>query len=246
VNSDDIVTIARKDLRTALRRRGVRASLVLFPVLTGVGLSLVVRWVGSRSGSTIPPEVLARLLTSFLFFFVIGSATLPTAIAAYSFVGEKVERSLEPLLATPASDFDVLVGKSLAAFLPPVVATWVGAALFIVITNRQTSSTIGTAYLPDATSWVILGLVVPLSALLSVLVSVLVSVRATDTRSAQQAASLLALPFAAIYVMSEIQVISLDPTGTLSLAGVLAAIDIVLFVAARAAFDREEILTRWR
>jgi hypothetical protein len=56
----------------------------------------------------------------------------------------------------------------------------------------------------------------------------------------------LALPFAAIYVMSEIQVISLDPTGTLSLAGVLAAIDIVLFVAARAAFDREEILTRWR
>lgn len=246
MNGGDILTIARKDVRTALRRRGVRASLVLFPVLTGVGLSLVVRWAGSKSGGTIQTEVLSRLLTSFLFFFVIGSATLPTAIAAYSFVGEKVERSLEPLLATPASDLDVLIGKSLAAFLPPVVATWFGAALFILITNRQTDRSIGTTYLPDATSWVILGLVIPLSALLSVLVSVLVSVRATDTRSAQQAASLLALPFAAIYVMSEIQVLSLDPTGMLSLAGVLAAIDIVLFIAARAAFDREEILTRWR
>lgn len=246
MNGTDILTIARKDARTALRRRGVRLSLVLFPVIAAVGLSLVVRYAGTRSGTTIPPEILSRLLVSFLFFFVIGSSSLPTAIAAYSFVGEKVERSLEPLLATPVTDLDVLLGKALAAFVPPVVATWFGAGLFIVITDREVSRSGGTTHLPDATAWLILGLAIPLSALLSVLVSVLVSVRATDTRSAQQAAGLLALPFAAVYVMSEIQVISLDPNGMLTLAGVLAAIDVVLFVLARAAFDREEILTRWR
>lgn len=242
----DIITIAGKDLRTVVRRRGIRLSLVLFPVITAVGLSLLVRYVGSESGGTISPEVLSRLLISFLFIFVVGSATLPTAIAAYSFVGEKVERSLEPLLATPVTDLDVLVGKALAAFLPPVVAMWIGAALFILLADRETSGSLGRAYLPDATAWLILGLVIPLSALLSVLVSVLVSVRAVDTRSAQQAASLLALPFAAIYVLSELQLISLVPAGMLSLAGVLAAVDIVLFVLARAAFNREEILIRWR
>lgn len=246
MNSADIITIAEKDLRTALRRRGVRASLVLFPVVVSVALSLVIRYAGSRNGGTLPPELLPKLLLSFLFFFVIGAATLPTAIAAYSFVGEKIERSLEPLLATPVTDLDILVGKALGAFVPPVVATWVGGALFIIISGRETSRMVGTTYLPDATAWIILGLVIPLSSLLSVLISVLVSVRATDTRSAQQAASLLALPFAAIYVLSEIQIISLDPTGMLSLAGILAAIDVVLFVLARAAFDREEILTRWR
>lgn len=246
MNRADVITIAQKDLRTALRRRGVRTSLLLFPVVVAVALSLVIRYVGSRNGATVLPEVLPRLLIAFLFFFVIGAATLPTAIAAYSFVGEKIERSLEPLLATPVTDLDLLVGKALGAFIPPVIATWVGGALFIIITGRETSRLVGTTYLPDSTAWIILGLVIPLSSLLSVLVSVLVSVRATDTRSAQQAASLLALPFAAIYVLSEIQIIALDPAGMLSLAGILAAMDIVLSVLARAAFNREEILTRWR
>ncbi|MGN6754401.1 MAG: ABC transporter permease [Intrasporangium sp.] len=246
MSSADIVTIAGKDLRTALHRRAIRLSLTLFPIITAIGLSLVLRGAGAKSGGAIPPDILSRLLLSFLFFFVIGASSLPTAIAAYSFVGEKIERSLEPLLATPVTDLDVLLGKSLAAFVPPVVVTWFGGALFIVLANREVGRSGATTGLPNPTAWIILGLVIPLSALLSVFVSVLVSVRATDTRSAQQAAGLLALPFAAIYVLSEIQIISLDPPGMLTLAGIIAAVDMVLFVLARAAFNREEILTRWR
>lgn len=240
MNRADVITIAKKDLRTALRRRGLRAGLFLFPVVLAVGFSLLIRY------SNIPAAVLPHLLISFLFFFIVGAATLPTAIAAYSFVGEKVERSLEPLLATPVADLDILVGKSLGALIPPVIASWVGGALFMIISGRETSRMVGTTYLPDSTAWIILGLVIPLSSVLSVLVSVLVSARATDTRSAQQAAGLLALPFAAIYVLSEIRIITLDPPGMLLLAAVLAGMDVVLFVLARAAFDREEILTRWR
>ncbi len=243
----DIATVARKDLRVAWHRRGIRASLVLFPLLVAVGLNLVIRSaVLPKIGTTAPADLLPRLLTAFLFFFVIGSATLPTAIAAYSFVGEKVERSLEPLLATPVSDFDVLLGKALAALVPSVVAVWLGGIIFIVFADRQTSGRLGVTYLPDATSWIILGLVVPLSALVSVLVSVLISVRSTDTRSAQQGASLIVIPFVAIYILAEVGVVTLDPTGMLVIAGILAAADVVLFVLARAAFDREEILTRWR
>jgi hypothetical protein len=48
------------------------------------------------------------LLDSFAFYFVIGAVTPPTAIASYSLVGEKVERSLEPLLSTPVSDAEIL------------------------------------------------------------------------------------------------------------------------------------------
>jgi hypothetical protein len=93
--SADVLTIAGKDLRLAMRRRSIVAALVLFPLVVALGLPLVLAYVGGKAGG-IPASILARLLNSFVFFFVIGAATLPTAIAAYSLVGEKVERSLNP------------------------------------------------------------------------------------------------------------------------------------------------------
>lgn len=244
MNAADILTIARKDLLVALHRRATRLSLVLFPLLVAIGLSLVVgRAAGRRQ---LPPDGLSQLIEAFLFFFVIESAVLPTAIAAYSLVGEKVERSLEPLLATPVTDRDMLLGKALAAWFPSVVATWAGAVLFMIGSDWQTRSSPGVTTLPNAAAWVILVLVIPLTALASVLLCVLVSVRATDVRSAQQVAALVVLPFAGIYVTSEIGVLTLDPPSLLWLALGLAIVDVVLFALARTVFDREEILTRWR
>lgn len=59
--------------------------------------------------------------------FIIGAGILPTGIASYAIVGEKIEKSLEPLLATPASDGDVLMGKSLAALIPAISTTFIAA-----------------------------------------------------------------------------------------------------------------------
>ena len=63
----DITTIARRDLRVAWNRRGIRTSIVAFPVIGAVALSLVVRLILTKGGG---PVVLPRLLTAFLFFFV--------------------------------------------------------------------------------------------------------------------------------------------------------------------------------
>ena len=68
------------------------------------------------------------------------AAILPTAIASYSIVGEKVEKSLEPLLATPTTDGELLLGKSIAAFLPPLIATYIGALIFMVLIDIVTFS----------------------------------------------------------------------------------------------------------
>jgi len=246
MNLATALTIAGKDLTVALRRRSIQMGLVIFPLIAAIALPLVLRGIGGRAGGADVAAFLPRLLDAFVFFLVIGGSTLPTAIASYSLVGEKVERSLEPLLATPASELEILVGKAIAALVPTVVALWLGGALFVVHANLQTQSVWGQHYLPDAATWIILLVLVPLSSLFSVLASVLVSVRATDVRTAQQLSGLLAIPFAALYVLSEIGIVELTPTGLLWIAAVLLIVDVVLFGAARAVFDREEILTRWR
>ena len=66
---------------------------------------------------------LAFLLNFVLIIFIVVPATLPTIIATYSIVGEKNNRSLEPLLATPITDGELLAGKILSSFIPSMGAT---------------------------------------------------------------------------------------------------------------------------
>jgi len=245
MNLKFVVAIMLKDLRVALKRKGLVIGLLVFPLILAIGLPMVLTISGSRGGG-MPASVLPQLLSSFQFFFVIGSVTLPTAIAAFSLVGEKIERSLEPLLATPASDSEILVGKSLAAWLPPVAAAGIGNIVFMVFADLQTQKTLGYLYFPNPTALMVLFVVIPLSAMVSVGLSVLVSSRVRDARTAQQISSILALPFAGIYITTEVGLIALNVPGMLVLAGILAGLVAILFVLARATFKREEILTRWK
>ncbi len=242
----DVLTIAGKDMWVTMRRRSIVTALALFPLLVGLGLPLVLTFAGRKTGGLPRADLLTQLLPSFQFFFVIGAATLPTAIASYSFAGEKVERSLEPLLATPVSDIDVLLGKFVAAVVPSVVSMWIGVTVFMTVTDIQAHGTLGYWFFPNTTAVIAMLLLIPLVAAVSAETNVLVSARASDVRSAQQTGTLLVIPFAALYVASELGAITLDPGSMLVLAAVLAAVVVALFFAARAAFNREEILTRWK
>ncbi len=176
--------IAAKDLRIFRRNKTVLRSVILFPLIVCIGLPLVVHFAGYKHGG-IPPSVLPTLLNAFSFFFVCVAAYLPTAIASYSLVGEKVEKSLEPLLATPITDGELLLGKSIAAFLPPIVAIYIGAAVFMALIDHFTHQTLGYYYFPNWTMGIILLVVAPLAAILSVQASVIISARASDVRAAQ-------------------------------------------------------------
>jgi len=109
---------ATKDLKVIIRKRTIRYTIIILPLLISILFPLVIKFEGNRNGG-IPAAVLPGLLNSFSFFFVIIAALLPTPIASYSIVGEKVEKSLEPLLATPTTDGEILLGKSIAASCLP-------------------------------------------------------------------------------------------------------------------------------
>ena len=54
------------------------------------------------------------------------------------------------------------------------------------------------------------------------------------------------LPFLGIFLGSELKLFVLDSTTLVVLAGALAVIDVGAFFVAKATFQREEILSRWR
>ncbi len=74
----------------------------------------------------IPAKLAAQgfIVTNFMAYFLLIPAMVPMAIATQSVIGEKVARSLEPQLATPLEVPELLAGKTIAAALPAVTATW--------------------------------------------------------------------------------------------------------------------------
>jgi ABC-2 type transport system permease protein len=239
MNWQNVATIARKDLTVMMTRRSLRIGLAVLPLGLAVLFSQII------AHGDFPASELPKALNAFLFFFMIYTGALPATIASYSLVGEKVERSLEPLLATPATDSEILLGKGIAALVPPLVAIWAGMVILMAYCDAVTRATLGYLYFPNWMAVLAVFGVAPLLAVMAVGFSVLWSARVSDVRTAQQLSALAAVPGAGLYVGLISGAFTLDLAALAVICGVLAAVDAGLALAARATFHREEILTRW-
>ncbi len=239
--------IASKDFKTFLRKKNIIYSIFVVPLLVSILFPLVIEYAGRKGGSGIPAKELTILLPSFTFFYLILAGLIPTTIASYSIVGEKVEKSFERLLATPTTDSEILFGKGISAFVPPLGAILGGATIFMVLMDLVTHDTLGYYFFPNWNAAAVFFVMVPLAVIMSVEWNVFVSARVSDVRIAQQIGILLILPFAGIYVAGELNLIQLgNISDLLVISGVLLAVDVLLLYVAKATFQREEILTKWK
>jgi ABC-2 type transport system permease protein len=191
--------VAMKDFGVFKRKRYIIYSLVALPLILALLLPGSLLLAGGLD--KIPPTLLASLFKSEATLFIIMPAILPSVIASYSIIGEKVEKSLEPLLATPTTDEELLLGKSLAAFIPSMAATYAGGFIFMAFVDVLSFGQLGYFLFPDWSSFVLFGLAAPLACILSVEFNVIVSSRVNDVRAAQQLGSLVVLPMLAIYIL---------------------------------------------
>lgn len=258
------VALLRKEWEDVFRNRMVLFTLFLTPLLlSGVAmvstLSTVKTLPSSNQGdmaelariagplcADVRPDECPHVYIASLMMvlFLVLPTALPSVIAAYSVVGEKTERTLEPLLATPISVVELLMAKAIGATVPAVLASWMAAGAYYAFIAVVVSPSVAGAVLSGAW-WGTLGLGVPLLALASVLVAMMVSSRATDPRSAQQIAGLVVLPFVAIVVAQAFGVMVMRPWIVWPALGGLALFDAALGWATLRLFHRETILTRW-
>ena len=239
-------SVASKDFETFKRRRGVIYATIAFPLGIALGFPGILVVIESVVGTGAVSASVSPFLNAFSFWFVIGAASLPTGIASYSIVGEKIQKSLEPLLATPMTDSEILLGKSLASFVPPIAAIWASSVVYMVLMDLITHTGLGYLYYPNWSFGVILLALAPLASVLSIELTVILSARANDIRSVQQFTGVMFFPFIIIYVMTEIGVIPLNTTNLLIMSGIFLVADLVLFYLSTKTFKREEILTRWK
>jgi ABC-2 type transport system permease protein len=182
---------------------------------------------------------------AFLVMYLMLPLMLPTGIAAHSIVGEKVARTLEPVLATPVSTTELLAGKVLAAVIPACVATWAGFGVYAAFVL----ATMPDPVVAQLFSWSWLAIVfglAPLLSFLGVAIATIVSSRATDPRTAEQISGMLVLPAVLVLVGQIAGLLVLTPTIVVGVGGVVLLVDLVLLGVAVWLFDRENILTRWR
>jgi ABC-2 type transport system permease protein len=242
MNLETAFTIAAKELKVLSRKKSIFAYIIIVPLLLTVGFSsLIQNQVAAGDSSTLPLG-----LDSLTYFFVVLAAILPSSIAAYSVVGEKIEKSLEPLLATPTTDGEVLLGKSIAAFVPPILSIWVGASIFMGVMDYITHGLLSYYYFPNWNSGVMLLILAPLAAVFSIELTVIASSRVSDVRSANQIGLLMFAPFMAVFLAGAEGIITLGIDNLLIISGIVLISDLALSFFSTSTFNREEILTKWK
>ena len=229
--------------------------LVLIPSLTGENIAddaaiaraveFAVKYMPALSGLSREAAAEAFLFQQFLLLFLLAPIVGAVSLAAYSVVGEKQGRTLEPLLTTPLSTAEILLAKVLASFLPALVVEAAGVAAYLALMAVFASPGVMSAVVGLRTI-VLLALIGPLAALAALQATIAVSSRVNDPRSAQQIAVLLVLPLVAM-VVGQIGGAFIITTGVLAaIAGFLAVLWGLLVLLSVALFDRETILTRWK
>jgi ABC-2 type transport system permease protein len=193
-----------------------------------------------------PKEAVQGIIAQyFLILFLMIPTIVPLTIAIYSVIGEKANRTLEPLLATPVGAGELLFAKSVAAAIPAVIVTWLAYGFYLLAVVELGSPAAATAVLSPR--WVAAMIVmVPLLTLLSVNLGVLISTRVNDMRVAQQIGGLVVVPVVALGIAQVTGRVVLEDTSILGAATLLLVVDVAVFVLARFAFQRENILSRWR
>lgn len=265
MNGERIWAIVEKEWLDMRKNKMVVVMMALLPVLM-VGMILGTTFFMQRmpeeelnlntSGQSfsLPPELAALgekdgfivlMNDQYMFYLLLIPMALPVYIAAYSIIGEKETRSLEPLLATPITTAELLVGKTIAAATPAVILAWLSfvltAAGMYFIASR-----VVFAHLVRPVWTLGMLLLSPLFALLSTSSGVIASSRLNDPRAAQQVTAVFIVPVIGISIAVLAGKIFLNVQVMLWTTAIVALVNVgVLWVAVKL-FQRETILTRWK
>jgi ABC-2 type transport system permease protein len=148
-------------------------------------------------------------------------------------------------LATPISDGELFLGKTLVSFIPSMIVTVVSFLIYLTVVNMASFKVFdGRLLLPNLV-WIMLVVgLAPTLALVSIGLTVMISARVKGFREAQQINGLLMIPILGLVFAQISGAAILGPAMVALLIGILATLDVIVFGVGIRTFKREEILPK--
>jgi ABC-2 type transport system permease protein len=186
-----------------------------------------------------------KVLMDWFSLFLVMPVFIPILISSHAVAGEREHRTLEPLLASPVTPLEIVVGKSLASLLP-AFAICVLAFGVLCAGVDVVAWPLGEGFILPNALWVFgVFVVAPLFAFFGNGVAVLISARVGDARMAQQLSGLLVMPLVGLAAG---QFAGFLKAGTFYYGVIglfVLCLDVGLLLATRRLFDRERLMSRW-
>jgi uncharacterized membrane protein SpoIIM required for sporulation/ABC-type transport system involved in multi-copper enzyme maturation permease subunit len=230
--------ITRREIRDQFRDWRIIIPILLltliFPAIMNFTADQAVQFVEDYGAAIIGDRLIPFLLMIVGFFPI----SISLVIALESFVGEKERRSIEPLLSTPLSDWQLYVGKLLAVLVPPLLASFLGIAVYLVGVYRQ------VGWVPETVLLIQILILTVVQSLVMVSGAVVISSQATSVRAANLLASFIIIPMAFL-IQGESLVMFWGRYNVLwwAIFG-LIIVSVLLVRTGVAHFNREELLGR--
>jgi ABC-type Na+ efflux pump permease subunit len=233
-----VVGIVQKELRDYQRNRFVVLTMAFLPLLFVMLPTIDILSIKASISSARLDE---RIGASLLYLLIIP-AMVPSALAAYSIVGEREQGTLEPVLITPIRPEEFLIGKAVAVLAPTLAVAYLVFGIFLGVAAIFAHPGVSSAVFEGSHLLVQL-LFTPLVAAWSIWVGIAISARSTDVRAAQQLGFFASLPPLGIVALMSFNVITPTPALALGLAAGLLIVDVLGWRAVAAMFDRERLVT---
>jgi ABC-type transport system involved in multi-copper enzyme maturation permease subunit len=238
INTTRTGAVIRKELAEFRRNRLIVVTASVLPVIFLISPTASILAIHASASSAL----LSKRVGYSLFLPLLVPLFVPATMSAYSVVGEREQGTLEPVLTTPISRVELLLGKAVAIFLPAVAVAYITFGVFLAIVALFADAPVASAmwHAPQLPAEV---LFIPLLAGWAIWVGLAISSQVSETRVAQQLSVLASLPPLALVALISFQVITPSSGLAAALAGVLLVIDCgACFVVARL-FDRERLVT---
>lgn len=233
-----VSNVMRREVKDSFRDWRIIIPILLltlfFPGLMNFTAGRMLGFVGQYGADLIAERLIPFLLLVVGFF----PMSFSLVIALETFVGEKERKSLEPLLATPLTNVQLYVGKMMAAVIPPLLASYIGIAVYLV------GLAVTVRWYAPRTLLLQAFLITTVQGVVMVAGAVVVSSQTTSVRASNLLASFIIVPMALLLQAEAVALFFANYTGLWWVIVGLAITAVVLVRMGIHLFNREELLGR--
>lgn len=219
--------IMKKDWNGTINNKEMLAALVIMPIIFTIILpiilmiailtdpvSLLIKFPGITSiiyALNIPPSyniylVAATLMIKMMImpFFLFIPGFTSSFIASDSFAGEKERKTMETIALLPMTKTELIVGKTLTAFVPSVLISIASFCIMGLIVNLILFLHLDGNILifTDIANLLVVFVLSPLIGFLFIQIAVIISSRSKTVKNAQSASGSLLAPLFAIFIFA--------------------------------------------